>query len=145
MSVMTAAGSTVSISTTLPATYDVAGFGALTFTAIGEVTDVSEFGREYNLVTHIPIANRVAKKFKGSYNNGNITLQFGRDMSNAGQTALKAAASSDNSYSIRIVLQDGTNIYFTGQVMSFKTTLGNADSITGGSATVEIDNDIIED
>lgn len=144
MSVMTAAGSTVSVSAVLPSTYDGAGFNALTFTAVGEVTDVSEFGREYNLVTHTPIASRVAKKFKGSYNNGNVTLQFGRDMANAGQTALMTAASSDASYAVRLVLQDGTKIYFTGQVMSFKTTLGNADSITGGSVTIEIDNDIIE-
>lgn len=144
MAVMTTAGSTVATSAALPATFDAAGYNALTYTEIGEVTDVSEFGAEYALVTHMPLATRIAKKFKGSYNNGNVTLQFGKDLSNAGQTLLKTASKSDASYSFRVTLQDGTKIYFTAKVMSMKTNLGGVDSITAGSATLEIDSDIVE-
>jgi hypothetical protein len=144
MAVMTSAGSLVALSATLPATYDAAGFNALTYTLIGEVTDVSEFGREYALVTHTPLASRIAKKFKGSYNNGNITLQFGKDISNAGQVSLKTALGVDASYSFRVTLQDATKVYFTAKVMSMKTNLGGVDSITAGSATLEIDSDITE-
>lgn len=145
MTVMTSAGSRVSIANTLPATYDAAGFAALTWIEIAEITNVSEFGRTYALVTHMPLATRIAKKFKGSYNNGNMTLQYGKDITDAGQAAVMAALDSDNSYAIKIVLQDGTNIYCTAKVMDAKVNLGGVDSITAGSTTLEIDGNIIED
>ena len=144
MAVMTSAGSLVGISASLPGTYDATGFNALTYTTLGEITDVSEFGREYNLVTHTPLASRIAKKFKGSYNNGNVTFQYARNISDAGQVMLKTALGSDNSYSVKITLQDATKIYFTAKVMSFKTSLGGVDSMTAGSSTFELDSDIVE-
>ena len=79
MSVMTTAGSPFTISAGVPATLDAAGYNALTYTVVAEVTDIGEVGREYNLVNHSPIADRKIQKLKGSYNPGSISLQFGRD------------------------------------------------------------------
>jgi hypothetical protein len=140
----TSAGTTVAISASLPATYDAAGFGALTFTTIGEITDAGEYGKEYNLVTHNPLADRKTYKRKGSYNNGSMTLQMGRVPDDAGQVLLLAAQDSDNSYSFEVTLQDGTVNYFTGQVMSYLTSIGSVDQITSASVTVEVDSDIVE-
>ena len=42
--VQTSAGTTIAISAVLPATDDAAGYAALTWAAIGEVTDLGEFG-----------------------------------------------------------------------------------------------------
>jgi hypothetical protein len=140
----TSAGTTVAISASLPATYDAAGFGALTFTTIGEITDAGEYGKEYNLVTHNPLADRKTYKRKGSYNNGSMTLQMGRVPDDAGQVLLLSAQDSDNSYSFEVTLQDGTINYFTGQVMSYRTSIGSVDQITSASVTVEVDSDIVE-
>jgi hypothetical protein len=140
----TSAGTTVAISASLPATYDAAGFGALTFTTIGEITDAGEYGKEYNLVTHNPLADRKTYKRKGSYNNGSMTLQMGRVPDDAGQVLLLSAQDSDNSYSFEVTLQDGTVNYFTGQVMSYRTSIGSVDQITSASVTVEVDSDIVE-
>jgi len=141
--VFTSAGSTIGIADA-PATYDAAGFGALTFKEIGEVTDLGEFGREYALVTHNPLGDRRTVKRKGSYNDGTISLQLARVPSDEGQSAIIAARDSDDSYAFEVTLQDGTVFWFTGQVMSYTTNVGSADQITGASATIEIDNDIIE-
>ena len=62
---ITVAGTVVSISAGLPATYDSTGFTALTFTAIGEITDVGTFGKDYTLVSHNPVGDRKTYKFKG--------------------------------------------------------------------------------
>jgi hypothetical protein len=142
----TSAGTTIAISASLPATYDAAGFGAvgMTYTTIGEITDAGEFGKEYNLVTHNPLADRKTYKRKGSYNNGSMTLQMGRVPDDAGQVLLLAAQDSDDSYSFKITLQDGTVNYFTGQVMSYRTSIGSVDQITSASVTVEVDSDIVE-
>jgi len=140
----TSAGSFLSISAELPATHDIAGFGAIAaWTEVGEITDLGEFGREYNLVTHNPLKDRRTVKRKGSFNDGSITLQMARDVSDAGQTLLQTAQDDDASYSIMITLQDGTPLYTTAQVMSYKTSVGSVDTITSASTVLEIDNDIV--
>lgn len=140
----TSAGTTISVSATAPATYDQAGFEALSFTEIGEVTDMGEFGKTYNVVTHNPIGNRQTVKRKGSYNNGTVSLQMARVPSDAGQALLVAAVDSDNSYSFKVVLQDTTVLYFSAQVTSYPVNIGNVDSITAATVNCEIDNAIIE-
>lgn len=144
MAVMTSAGSTFSASASLPATYDASGYNALTYTAVGEVTDMGEVGREYNIVNHVPLGNRRVQKLKGSYNSGSITLQFGRDFSDAGQVLLATARDSDSQFSFRMVLQNGKKIYFTGVVTSLKTNVGSVDNITGGSCQIELCTDTVE-
>lgn len=140
----TSAGTTLSISAAAPATYNAAGFAALTWTEIGEVSDLGEFGRTYNLVTFNTLGNRRTVKRKGSYNDGTIAAQMARTPSDAGQTILTAAVDSDASYSVKIVLQDGTIFYTTAQVMSYTTNIGSVDQITSATVNLEIDNDIVE-
>lgn len=144
MAVMTSAGSTLGISASLPATYDVTGFNALTYTAVGEITDLGEFGTEYALVTYTALGQRQTKKLKGSFNNGSLQLQLGRDTADAGQTLLRTALASDNSYSFRVTLQNATRLQFTGKVMSYKTSVGSVDQITGASTAIEVDSVIVE-
>jgi hypothetical protein len=85
------------------------------------------------------------KKLKGSYNNGAIQLQMARDQAVANnQDKLKTALASDASYAFRVTLQDGTKLYFTGKVMSYKTGVGSVDQMTAATCAVEIDGDIVE-
>lgn len=141
----TSAGTLFSISAGLPATYNAAGFGALVFTEVGEITDYGEFGRKYNLVKHNPVATRKTVKRKGSYDSGSMTIPMALSNSDAGQVIMKAAAASDASYSICIELKDGYKFYFTVQVMQFLITIGGVDSITQATAQLELDDDVIED
>jgi co-chaperonin GroES (HSP10) len=143
MASYTSAGSTIEVSATLPATYDSTGYAALTYTAIGEVTSIGSFGQSANLVTHLPLDSRVIVKRKGSYNYGTLGLEMARDDADAGQVILVAAQSDDNSHSFKITLQDGTVLYFTGQVMGYQTSLQGTDSITMASCAIEIDQPIV--
>lgn len=142
--VRTSAGSKLLVNPSRPVTYNAAGFQALAWVEVAEITDLGEFGREYNQVTHSPVGTRRTIKRKGSFNDGSITLPMARDSSDAGQALMNAALDSDDSYSYCIELQDGSRFYFTAQCMSFKTNVGGVDSITGKSAQLEVDNDIIE-
>lgn len=138
MTVRTTAGTTIKASASTPATFNGAGYAALVYTAIGEVTDLGEFGREYNLVTHNPIDTRATVKKKGSFNEGQITLQVGLDTDDAGQILLKAGSLSDNDYSFVITTQNGDKYYFQAQVMSFKVNAGSVDNITAATITLEL-------
>ncbi len=144
MSVFTSAGTTLEVSASLPASYDSTGFAALTFTEVGEITDMGEYGRQYNLVTHNPLNNRKTVKRKGSYNDGSLALQLARVLADAGQIILVNAVDSDTSISCKVTLQDGTIQYFTAQVMSYTTGVGSVDQITNAACTLEIDDSIVE-
>lgn len=144
MAINTSAGSTLSISAASPATYNQAGFTALTFTEVGELTNLGEFGREYALVTHNPVGDRRTIKRKGSFNEGSITLEMALDNDDAGQVLLKAAADSDMSYSFKVTTQNGDVYFFSAQTMSFRVSVGTVDQITSATAMLEIDGDIIE-
>ena len=138
MTVRSSAGSTIKISAGTPATYDAAGYGALTLTTIGEVTDLGEFGREYALVTHNPLGTRGTTKLKGSFNEGSISMQLGLDTDDAGQILAKTASLSDADYSFEIATQNGDKYYFQAKVMSFKVGVGSVDQVTGATIALEI-------
>lgn len=141
---MTSAGTTIALSAALPTTYDKTTFAALAFTEIGEVSDLGEFGREYNIVKFNPLKDRRTVKRKGSFDDGTVQVQLARAAKDAGQILLRTAVNSDASYSVKIVLQDGTVFYFTAQVSSSTVNIGNVDQITSSTFKLEIDNDIVE-
>ena len=138
MSVRSSAGTTIKISASTPATFDAAGYTALVMTLIGEVTDLGEFGREYNLITHNPLGSRGTVKKKGSFNEGSINVQLGLDTDDAGQILAKAAALSDADYSFCITTQNGDKYFFQAQVMSFKVGVGGVDSVTSATMLLEL-------
>lgn len=142
--VHTSIGSTIFVSATLPATYDQAGYAALSWTKIGEVTDLGEFGGTYNEVTHTPLETGIVEKFKGSVNYGTLNVQTGRDPDDAGQAILIAAFASYNAYAFKVVEQGGTVNYFAGRVMSNPLAVGNADQITGANYNVSISKPIVQ-
>ncbi|MBH3440537.1 phage tail tube protein [Pseudomonas luteola] len=140
----TSAGTTLAVAAALPATQDAAGYAALTWVLVGDVTDIGEFGKSYDLVTHNPLAERATYKRKGNYNNGNLAVQMARVPTDGGQTILIDAVDDDDSYPFRVVLQNGTTQYFSGQVMSYTTNVGNGGQITAAAVSIEIDGDVVE-
>src|SRR4030067_1772041 len=102
MTVRTSATTTLAISAGVPATFDNAGYVALSYTQVGEITNFGEFGREFTLVTHHPVASRGTQKLKGAFNEGAIALQLGLDTDDAGQVLMKAASASDRPYPFTI-------------------------------------------
>jgi len=121
MTVATTAGTTIAVSASAPATYDSSGYGALSFTTVGEVTNLGSFGREYALVTHNPIGTRATQKYKGSYNEGQIAMEVGLDTDDAGQDLLATASASDSNYSSKVTAQNGDVYYFIAKRYGWRT------------------------
>lgn len=136
--VQTVAGTTIGISASQPATFNQAGYEALTYANIGEITDGGEHGKTFAEVTHMPIDTRGTQKFKGSYNLGNKTLQLAIDDADPGQIVAKAALESDNDYSFKVEYQDGACDYFQAKVMSFAKAATSVDSIRSATVTLAL-------
>jgi hypothetical protein len=143
MTVYTSAGSTLTISASAPATFDGSGYAAVFAESpgpavVGEITDLGEFGREFALVTHMPVGSRGTQKFKGSFNEGTMAISLGLDTDDAGQILMKSASISDNNYSFMVTTQSGDKYFFQAKVMSFKVNIAGVDSITTASASLEL-------
>lgn len=132
MAVTTAAGTTLSIGTT------AANPSGDTYTLIGEVVTIPTFGRIYQLITHTPINTRKDQKFKGSYNEGSVTIDLGLDLSDAGQLAARTASRSDDDYNFELEYPTGEIQYLTGKVMSFNTNINSVNNIIGAQIMIEL-------
>lgn len=137
-SVSTAAGTTIGIVLGAPTTFDAAGYAALVFVDIGEITDIPDFGREFELITHKPISSRGTVKKKGGFNEGSIDLKLGLNTDNAGQVLLKAAAMSDADYSFKVLHPTGDAYYFRALTLSFKVGTGSSGSIITATTKLEL-------
>jgi len=114
-----AAGATLAISASLPATYDAAGYGAttITYTAVGEVENFGQHGMTATVTEFTPVDTAIVTKVKGSKNYGTKSLTIGSIPGNAGQVILKAASESSNRYSVKITYPD-TSIHYLDVLVS---------------------------
>lgn len=146
--IFSSVGTEVYVDDAAPATYDATGFAALTWALCGELADLPSFGSEAALATHTPLATGVVAKRRGSINYGSVTLTMAVSATDAGQAILQglgdAPAGSSSLVSVKVVLVSGEIQYFTGQVMSYKVNVSNADAVTMAEVTLEIDNSIIK-
>ena len=139
----TLAGTVISVSAGLPATYDQVGYEALTFTTIGLVETSPEMGKVYELATFKPLGTRGTLKAKGSYDNGGGDLIYAIKKTDAGQGLMETASESDNSHSFKFTSSNGRVRYVTGMVMSARESGGGSADIEKQTSNVEFDSDIV--
>lgn len=145
MPVNTAAGATLSIGTKTTAT-DEASYAADTYVEVGEIENLGEFGDQVAAATFTALADRRVRKFKGTYDAGDLALVIGFDSGDAGQNALNAALkdASSGDYNFKVKLEDGDIFYFGGKVMSRRIVTGGADDIVKANVSIAINTEVLE-
>lgn len=147
MAVITSTGTLLAVVAAEPATVDAAGFGALTFVNVGEVTDLPEYGASAEVVTHQPLATGITRKYKGFINNGSMSVSVGYSSDDAGQNVLALGVTGINKnteHSFRVTYQDGSIDYFTGKIFSYTKAPGSANSMVSSTVQIEINSVIVE-
>lgn len=154
-SIFTTAQATFSISTTTtePATYDAAGYAALTYSQICPLQSIGAFGTTYESVTFDDICTGLRTKIKGINDNGDMEVVAGYDDTNAGQGYAVTAANdaSAANYHFKVTLNNKQNLtgtdstfYFSGKVMSATVTPGTASDIVTRTFNIGINTEIVE-
>jgi hypothetical protein len=146
MAVELSKGTTISLVSGEPATYDLSGFSALTYIEVGEVLSIPEFGGSANVTTRTPIGTGIVDKRAGSIDYGSSQISLTKDYTDVGQAAVKSGfdgANKGNVHSFKIYNADIGTIYFTGLVMSDVINPDNADAFFSGGFTIEINNSIV--
>lgn len=149
MGIFTNSGTTVAMTanTTAPATFDAAGYGALTYIDLGCMNNISPFGDESNLVTFDCINEGRTKKLKGQRNAGTMTLTIALDDTTTGYDNIQLAEADDSTgdYYFKVVFENPQNAtgngairYFGGKVMSVREAPGGADDVVTIEMVVEI-------
>lgn len=129
-----------------PATYDAAGFGALTFGAIGDITSIGALGGTGQVTEFIDLATGLVKKFIGSINYGSCAVSFGKNFADTGQTFINTAfdgASARETCSFKLTTPSGYALYFTAKVSADTFDGFEPNTVVMGSTTLEITNKII--
>lgn len=147
MAYYTSAGTILSVSTDLPATFDEAGYEALSWEVVGEITTIPQFGAEASMGTHNPIGDRYTKKYKGSINAGSQTIDMALDDDDAGQLIMidhAEGAAIDDDVAVKLEYPYGAVRYYTAKVGSFQETPGGVDDYLTASAMFDITRPIVK-
>ena len=141
----TAAGTALAISAASPATQDAAGYGALTYTEIGQVEKLGAFGSTFAKVEFKPLKGEI-QKHKGSKDSGALQPSLAHDDADAGQTLLRTAADDETSklYTFKITLPTGAIRYCQGRVFGYPESVDGSDSIVTANPTIEISSKVIK-
>ncbi|WP_416463190.1 hypothetical protein [Sphingomonas sp. VDB2] len=145
MTAQTAAGSTIAIGATPPATFDAAGYAALTLTEVGGVDKIGTISPTFAKVEFQPLKG-AKDKLKGSYDSGSLSPSMALDMLDAGQILMQTAAADKTQklYPFKVTLQDGAKRYFMGRVFGMPETIDSSDTVVMANPTVEICSDVVK-
>lgn len=139
--------STISIATGEPATFDAAGFAALTFAEVGSVASIGAYGDTHADITPPPdLKTGRQLHFTGAADGGEVPVQVHtEDFADAGQDAVRAANGARANYSFKVVDPDGNIDYFYGRVVSYRGLEKSATSYEGCEFTLRVNSGIVTD
>ena len=149
MAYVTVRGTTFGISTTVPAsTVDTAGeFAALTYTTVGGVRTLGEFGDESQLVKFEVIGDGRTRQLAGSKDAGVLECLCAFDDTDAGQLAMVAAFDAGNEYAFRVEADNGTISnsiwYFIGPVTAKRVVAGENNSVLSIRFNVAVNSAVV--
>lgn len=141
---ITSATTSASISTVLPATYDVTTFTALTWLPIGLVSDMGAVGGTMKTNTHIPVDTGIETKIPGSVSYGTMTMKIARH-AGAEIDALRSAFTNRTQVAVKVQYPTamGEIDFFSAYVTSMPTNIGNADSIIDMTVNFDLTNAVL--
>ncbi|MBB3347307.1 hypothetical protein [Sphingomonas sp. BK069] len=135
----TAAGTALAISAGTLASFDAAGFAALTYTEVGGVDKIGSIGPTFGKAEFQPLKGP-KDKLKSTPDYGSLAPSMAYDESDAGQALLRTAADDQTQrlYPVRVSFPNGSIRYLRARVFAATENVDGADSVLMTNAVVEI-------
>lgn len=128
-------GATFAIVAATPATYDSAGYAALTWTAsVGEVVSWGPTGDVHEDIAVTEVSTGRTKHINGAKDGGAIDFTIKYAVSDAGQVIMRTNNGTNTAVSVRITDPDGKIEYSTGIIANLRQmerTAGQYKGFTG--------------
>jgi len=125
MATHTSAGTCLSVCASLPATYNAAGFDALTFTQVGELESVGEMVMRRNTGEFANLCTGNTSIIKGNRQAITVSVVCALDEDDAGQVLMMASEASNDLYSFCVTRSNGAKDYFVGTVVAAGKQFGS--------------------
>ena len=123
-------GTCVSVFAGVPATFDKAGYEALTYTQVGELESIGDISIAHAAVTFQNMCTGKTSTLKGAEEPTEVTLTVAIDRDDAGQTVMTTARKSlTQKVSIKVLEANGDAVYFHGFVMSDSILYGGINEV----------------
>lgn len=130
MAFTTYTGTVVEASAGRPATTDLAGFAAKTYTKVNHLLDWAEMGDTSQDVTETTLDGRTWHT-NGPLDGGTIAFTFLEDGADAGQTILLTANNGSAEVSVKVTDADGKVSYCFGRVANIRDRARSAPTKKG--------------
>ncbi len=131
-------GTTLAVVVATPATIDVAGFAALSWTAtVGGLVEIDEVGDTSQAIP-ISYMNGRTSYVNGAVEGGEITGTYSWETSDAGQVILRANQNNNTAISWRITDPDGRIAYGSGVVGPVRDLARNSGAYKGQTFTLRV-------
>jgi hypothetical protein len=152
-SIFATAGAQVYIGPATPpqsADFVAGDFAGMSFTEIGWLESIGEFGDESAEITFDAIGEGRTQKLKGIRNAGNMDLVMGVVEDDPGQVALLAAEALPDDFAFKVVFNNApagggtpSERYFIGKVMTARENLSTANSVVRRGGRVAINSNVV--
>lgn len=149
--IFTATGTKIFIGPSVTnATDTAAEFAALTWTEVGLVESIGEYGDQSSAVTGAVLGDGRNRKAKGARDAGELSIQVFHAGDDVGQQALIAAEATYSNYAFKVILPNRLNAtgtdeiqYFRGLVMSKRLNVGGNDNLVRDTFNVGVNSPIV--
>jgi len=141
---LTNIGTVVSVSAAAPATFDQAGYEALSFSEVTGVASIGEFGPSYEILNHVDLKDGITQKAHGALNYGDPALQYRIVEADTGQGILDTALSARTTISLKVERASGLVQYVQTLVTSAPTSEGTSGAIYMKSSNLALKSAIVE-
>lgn len=152
--IKTGTGCTIAIGTTLATTNGTQSeYEADSYTSVGDVESIGEFGDTRNSVTFAALSDGRNRKARGTADAGDSVVTYAHKTADSGQDAIAAAfaatSQSTDEFNFRVQLNDQistskTTFYFRARVMSHKLLEITNDGVVRKQATLGINTAVLE-
>ena len=145
MGVMTSTNAKIFVSTSAPATRDEAGYAALSYTEVREITSITPYGTMVSPVEFNTLSGGAKFTAKGQRDYGGVTGEYVYDSDDAGQNLVRAdVLSSTSELSVKILLPDGHVSYSAGPSLNGQRNIGSANNMINGNFDIRFNYEPVE-
>jgi hypothetical protein len=135
-------GGTVAVSVATPGTVDASGFGALTYTVVGNMISFGETGDEAADIS-IPLLSGRTLHVNGAKDGGSRKFAYQYELSDAGQVLIRANTNNNTDVSVKITDPDGKIEYFYGRIANLKRSERTSAAFKGESGEFRVNSAVV--
>ena len=138
-------GTTIEAVQALPATFDVAGYEALTFVKVNGLVSIGELGDDHAGIAVPDLETGRSKTVKGELTGTTSPITFRQVDADTGQALMKTICAGRAESSFKITEPNGDIYYVSGVGMSYKRMERSVSSYAGFSCQITNNYDVVED